>query len=377
VILHEVELFHVRLELTEPFVTSFGRVEARDLILIRAESDAGVGWGEAPTLREPVYTGETALSSLHVLADFMLPAVLGQPISSAEELLDRIAFVRGNNSARYAIESTVVHLLAAAQGRSTSQFLGGVRSEVDCGLSVGIRPDLDDLVAFVADGLQTGFRRIKLKIRPGWDLEPVRAVRAAFPDVMLSVDANGAYSRDHLDTLTGLDGFDLIMIEQPFGYEDLTTHAALQRRIGTRVCLDESLDSVSSLESAIELGACQAVNVKLSRVGGFVAAKEFHDVCRAADIPVWCGGVFESAIGQSDSLAIASLPGFVFPADIGPSARYFTRDLIDPWIEMEAGQMAVPTGPGIGFPVDEDFIRKTARGVWRVPGHTRENWTLT
>jgi O-succinylbenzoate synthase len=350
------DLRHIRLEHAEPFETSFGRFAERHLVILKVYSDIGETYSEAPSLIGPFYTYETTQTTLHILRDFICPALMGRQINTIEALQEAMAFVRGHNIAKSAIDTAWFHLNSAANGMSLSRYLGGVRDSIAVGISVGIQPTLDALSQYVERSLAQGYGRIKIKIKPGWDVEPVKMLRARFGEIPLTVDANSAYTLADAEIFQQLDEYGLLMIEQPLAFDDICDHAALQAMITTPICLDESINTVADARTALALGACRIVNIKLSRVGGLRNARQIHDICEANAVPVWCGGMFESAIGQADCIALASLPNFKFPADIAPSERYFKQDLISPFISLDRGQIRVPTAPGLGFEVDERFL---------------------
>jgi len=356
--IERIEIRHIRLEHAEPFETSFGRFTERDLVILKVFTDLGTTQAEAPSLIGPYYTYETTQTTIHVIRDFIAPAILGRQIDSVEALYAAMKFVRGHNIAKSALDTAWFHLNAAHTGQSLSHYLGGNRDYIEVGISIGIHPDLDALVQQVDRALKTGYSRIKIKIKPGWDIEPVKELRKTFGNIPLMVDANSAYKLTDATLFKSLDPFELLMIEQPLGFDDIYEHSQLQAQIATPVCLDESIDSVADAEAALALKACRVINIKLSRVGGLLPAKRIHDLCQAAGIPVWCGGMFESAIGQADCIALASLPNFTLPGDIAPSERYFKRDLISPFIVLEDGRVRVPTSPGLGFEVDENFLEE-------------------
>ncbi|MDQ6700982.1 MAG: o-succinylbenzoate synthase [Acidobacteriota bacterium] len=356
--IEKIELRHIRLEHAEPFETSFGRFTERHLVILKVFTDIGTTHCEAPSLIGPYYTYETTQTTMHIIRDFIAPALLDRAVDSIEALNDAIAFVRGHNIAKSALDTAWFHLSAAHAGLSLSRFLGGTRDFIEVGISVGIQPDLDTLVRYVERSLKAGYARIKIKIKPGWDIEPVRILRQTFGNIPLMVDANSAYRLSDMGVFQALDPFELLMIEQPLGFDDIYDHSKLQGQIATPICLDESINTVADAQVALELGACRVINIKLSRVGGLMPAKKIHDMCQDSGIPVWCGGMFESAIGQADCIALASLPNFKFPADIAPSKRYFKRDLIKPFITLEGGRVKVPTAAGLGFPIDEDVLEE-------------------
>ena len=333
------ELLRVRLPLKRPFTTSFGTSTDKECVLVRAigPHDAE-GWGECTAMEAPRYSGEFNDGAWLVLRDHLIPAALtGRP-----------AGVRGHPMAAAALEVALTDLELRAQGVSLASHLGGVRDRVPCGVSLGIEERIDDLAGLVGRFLDAGYRRIKLKIEPGRDVEVVRTVREAFPDAPLSVDANAAYSRETADALLPLDDLALEYIEQPLAEDDLLGHIELQRRMATALCLDETVTSARVARSAIELGACRIINVKLGRVGGLAEALRIHEVAREAGVPLWVGGMLETGIGRAANVALASLPGFTLPGDTSASDRYFDRDLTEPFTVHADGTMAVLDGPGLG-----------------------------
>jgi O-succinylbenzoate synthase len=304
-----------------------------------------------------VYSSEYVDGAHDVLRRFFVPSLLAVHDVSAEEIAPLLSSFLGHRMAKTALELAVLDIELRLAGESLAERLGAVHDAVDCGVSVGITADLPALVALVNDYVSAGYRRVKLKIEPGWDIEPVRAVREAFPGIPLQVDANTAYDRSEIGTLAALDPFDLLLIEQPLPEDDLLGHAWVAARIATPICLDESITSALAAEQAIELGACRIVNVKAGRVGGYFEAKAVHDVCSALGVPVWCGGMLETGIGRAANLALAGLPGFTLPGDTSASARYFDRDITPPFV-LEDGRLPVPKGPGIGVEPDLPYIEE-------------------
>ncbi len=302
-------------------------------------ADGSEGWGECVALSEPTYSSEYAAGAWQVLEHHLLPRVVaGAGVDD----------VKGHPMAKAAIEMAVLDAQLRSTGQSLSASLGGVRAAVDAGVSVGIHPTVDDLVRVVVDHVDEGYRRIKLKVEPGWDIEPVGAVRAALgPDVLLQVDANAAYRLVDAEHLARLDEFDLLLVEQPLPEDDLEGHAALARQIASPICLDETITSLASARRALDLGACSIVNLKSGRVGGLREAVRIHDLCLQRGVPVWCGGMLETGLGRAANVALASLPGFTLPGDVSASARWFPEDLTEPFVLVD-GQLAVPTGPGLG-----------------------------
>ncbi|HYL97662.1 MAG TPA: o-succinylbenzoate synthase [Blastocatellia bacterium] len=347
----------LRLPLKEVFETSFGRVDSRLVFLIAIEAEGLTGWGEIVAFEEPLYSFETVHTALHAVRDFLAPALLAAPISGLSEIPSRFARFRGHNMARAGLELACADLSSRMLGQPLWAFLGGSRERVEVGVSLGIQPKVSDLLNRVERYLGLGYRRIKVKIKPGWDIDVVREVRERHPDILLSVDANSAYNLQDSGHLKPLDGLELLMIEQPLHYDDLVDHAKLQSEMATSICLDESINLFRQAEQALDLGSCRIINIKVGRVGGYSGALPIHDLCYSRGIPVWCGGMLESGIGRAHNIALASLPGFSLPGDISASARYFDRDVIEPEVTVASdGTVAVPTGPGLGFEVDTGYI---------------------
>jgi O-succinylbenzoate synthase len=350
--IEEIEVRHLALPLVHPFETSFGREDVRQTILVAVRGGGLTGWGEAATSAGPWYEYETVDTCWHILVDFLGPLVLGQDVASPEDAARLMAPVRGHNLAKMGLEAAIWDLLGQAQDRSVSELLGGTRERVAVGVSIGVQDSIPALLGRIGEFWAQGYSRIKCKIRPGWDVEVVRQVRERYPDVPLMVDANSAYTLADAGHLIALDEFGLMMIEQPLAYDDLVDHAALQEQLETPICLDESVPTLAAARAALALESGRIVNIKPGRVGGLVAARAIHDLCRAHGIPVWCGGMLETGIGRAHNVALASLPGFTLPGDISASARYFHEDIVDPPFAVDDdGTMAVPSGPGIGVRV--------------------------
>lgn len=356
-----VDLLLIRLQLVMPFRTSFGTETAKECLLVRLETGGVVGWGECVAGPDPGYSEEFNEGAWAVLRDHLLPRLLGRDLEP-EGVAPALAGVRGNRMAKAAVEMAVLDAHARRRGVSVREELGGTAPEVPVGVSLGITDTTGELLEAVQRNVAAGYRRIKLKIAPGFDVERVGAVRAAFPDIRLSVDANAAYTPEDADLLAQLDAFDLLMLEQPLSHEDLVEHAALQSRISTPICLDESIRSADDARAALALGACRIINIKPGRVGGLLEARMIHDVALQAGVPVWCGGMLETGLGRAANLALASLPGFTLPGDISSSARYFPEDLTEPFVAGPDGMMRVPDGPGLGVsPVRERLETATVR----------------
>jgi o-succinylbenzoate synthase len=351
-----VELRLVQLPLVRSFRTSFGQMDEKTCILARVETDDAEGWGECVADAVPDFGPEFNEGAWLVLRDFLAPALFAAGDVEVEGLDRVFGGVRGHPMAKATLLNAILDAELRSRGVSLAAYVGAVRERVECGVSVGIATTADELVRQVEGYLAEGYRRIKLKIAPGLDIERVRAVRDRWPEVMLSVDANAAYTLDDLDVFRALDDLDLVMVEQPLHHEDLVRHAELQSRLRTAVCLDESIRSAADASAAIELGACRIVNIKQGRVGGVPEARRVHDRCRGAGVPVWCGGMLETGIGRATNLALAAMPGFTLPGDTSPSSRYFLDDLTEPFMMDLDGTMGVPSAPGIGVTPQRDRL---------------------
>jgi len=355
--LRHLEFRRIALDLVTPFRTSFGVETRRDVLLLRVETDHGDGWGECVALQEPRYSPEFVDGAQLVVRDHLWPALTGGGPLTAAEVAHRLAPFKGHQMAKAALEMAVLDAELRASGRRLHDLLGGERERVPSGVSVGIFDTLDELLAQVQGYVDEGYARIKLKIEPGWDLEPVRLVRELVGDDMgLQVDANTAYERSDIEHLCRLDEFGLLLIEQPLPEEDVVGHARLARASSTPVCLDESIVSLQTAADAIELGAAEVVNIKPGRVGGYLEARRIHDLCVDRGVPVWCGGMLETGIGRAANAALAALPGFTLPGDISASTRFYRRDIVRDPITVTDGHVAVPTAPGLGFELDVAFL---------------------
>jgi O-succinylbenzoate synthase len=362
----EMRLIH--LPLVRFFETSFGRVSERSFLLVTVDDNGASGIAECVADANPYYSSETTRTAWHVIAEFIAPIVLGRAFAHPREIVGALAVIRGHNMAKAAVEMAAWDLFARQQNASLSTVLGGTRSAIESGVSIGIQDSLDELLERVAIELAAGYRRVKIKIKPGWDIEAVERIRARFGGIPLMVDANAAYTIDDEAHLAALDRFDLMMIEQPLDYDDLRDHARLQRALETDICLDESIHTVRAGGDAIEMGACRIINIKPGRVGGHAASIALHDLAASRGIPVWHGGMLESGIGRAHNIHLSTLPNFSLPGDVAASRRYYAPDLIDPEIVVRAdGTIAVPDGPGIGVQVVAD----------RVKAATKEHMELT
>jgi O-succinylbenzoate synthase len=359
-----VELRLIEMQLVAPFRTSFGVETTSEILLLRAVTDEAEGWGECVAMADPLYSSEYAHAAADVLTRFLIPALAAKPDLNGSMISPALARFKGHRMAKAALETAVLDAELRAEGRSMARELGAVRDRVPCGVSVGIMSSIAELLDAVGGYLDAGYLRIKLKIEPGWDVEPVRAVRERFGDVLLQVDANTAYTLADARHLARLDPFGLVLIEQPFDEEDVLGHAELARIVSTPVCLDESITSARAAADAIKLGACQIVNIKPGRVGGYLEARRIHDVCTANGIPVWAGGMLETGIGRAANVALAALPGFTVPGDTSASDRYYRTDITEPFV-LQDGHLTVPSGPGIGVvPIPSELEQVTTKVDW-------------
>jgi O-succinylbenzoate synthase len=370
--LRSVELFFVRLPLVRPFTTSSHTKSHLEHILIRVlDQDGNEGWGECASASDPYYCSETSETSWHILRDFLVPGVLGSAFSNADDVAATWAKVRGNNFAKAGLEMACWDLFTRVANQPLAAALGGTRSEIYSGVSLGIEPTVEGLLDQVEHYLAQGYKRIKMKIGPGRDLAYVRAVRERWPAVLLMADANSAYTLDnpeHVAALRALDDLDLMMIEQPLADDDIVDHARLQDQLETPICLDESIHSVHDARTALDLGSCRIINVKVSRLGGLSEARRVHDLCFARGIPVWCGGMHEFGVGRAANVAICSLPGFTLPGDVSGSDKAYREDIVDPPIRAYSGAIQVPFDrPGLGF--DANFERIKASTIRELAMH--------
>jgi O-succinylbenzoate synthase len=347
------------MELVTPFETSVDRTTARRIVLVEANADGVTGWGECTAGEKPFYSPETTDTAWHILRDHLWPLVNGKEFASAADVWEMLALVRGHNMAKATLETAIWDAEAKQKGLPLSKLIGGTRAEIASGVSIGIKDSLDELVSTVKKELAAGYQRIKIKIRPGKDLEPVQRLRQDFPRIKLMVDANSAYTLEDWPLLKQLEGFYLMMIEQPLGWDDLYGHVALQKKLDTPICLDECIHTEEQARAAVELGACKIINIKLGRVGGYTVARRIHDLCQQRAIPVWCGGMLESGIGRAHNIALSTLPNFTLPGDVSASKRYWEEDIIEPEVSVSPqGTISVPHGPGIGFEPRLERIEK-------------------
>lgn len=365
--IQQLTIREMRLDLRRPFETSFARVTDQRFLLLEARVDGVTGWSECVADWAPGYSPETVRTAGHVIRDFLWPLAAAATYAHPDEVLPSFARVRGHNMAKAAIEMACWDAWARIEEAPLSAVLGGARDRIHSGVSIGIQDTVEELLETIGMELDRGYRRIKIKIKPGWDLDVVRRVRERFPDAPLMVDANSAYSLDDIPLFQALDPFGLTMIEQPLAHDDMWDHRALQRRIRTPICLDESVHSTDDARRAIAMGACRIINIKAGRVGGLSSARDISRLAEDAGVPVWCGGMLESGVGRAHNIHLSTLSGFTMPGDVSASERYFVEEIIEPPVIVDGdGGIAPPTGPGFGFALRHDVIRR----------HTLDSLTL-
>ncbi len=353
-----LNLYHLRMPLKSAFATSFGSITTRDCVVIEAFTDDMVGYGECPADRDPGYSYETVSTALHILEDFLVPAVLDKEIKTAEQLQQHMAFTRGHNMAKAGLEMAFWDLLGKIRGQSLAQMLGGVRLKVEVGVSVGLQESPRRLVEVVQGYVEQGYRRVKIKIKPGRDVEDAFEVRKAYDDLPLQVDANSAFTLENATSLLPLDDLGLLMIEQPLAEDDLWDHHKLQKQFQTPICLDESITSPRLARQALEMDACRVINIKAGRLGGISQAVTIHNLCLSQEVPVWCGGMLETGVGRASNLALASLPGFSLPGDISATDRYYHKDITRESFSLnEDSTIDVPTRAGLGVNIEPEALK--------------------
>lgn len=357
--IEKIELRHIKMELVSPFTTSMGTEYDEEHIIVRVDGEGLTGWGECVAEATPFYSYETVTTAWHILQDFLIPSILGKDIASIDEAINLYSKVRGHRMAKAGLEAALWDLFAKSKNVSLSQILGGTKDKIDVGVSIGIQSSVSDLIKKIEGYLAEGYKRIKIKIAPGNDIQFVKAVRKEFPNILFQVDANSAYTLNDIELFKQIDEYNLLLIEQPLGYEDIYEHSKLQTQLKTPICLDESIHSLDDTRTAIELDSCRVINIKPGRVGGFTESKLIHDYCASKNIPVWCGGMLESGIGRAGNVALASLQNFNLPGDISASKRYYKEDIVDPeFVVNPGGTMNVPTEPGIGVEVNMKMLDK-------------------
>lgn len=349
-IIKEINIRRMKMTMKNPFTTSFGTFQERDFLLLEAKDELGnTGWGESVAFHSPWYSEETIETNLHMLEDFLIPLVVGREIGHPDEVSELFGSIRKNNMAKSTVEGAIWDLYAKRNKMTLAQALGGEAEKIEVGISIGIHENTVELVETVRGFVEEGYKRIKVKIKPGYDVEVIRTLRKNFPEVPLMADANSAYTLDDVDLLKQLDEFNLTMIEQPLASDDIIDHATLQKQLQTPICLDESIHSLEDTRKALELGSTKIINIKIGRVGGLTEAKKIHDYCMERGIPVWCGGMLESGIGRAHNVALTTLPNFILPGDTAGSSRYWEEDVITPEVVVEDGYITVPSAYGIGY----------------------------
>ena len=357
--LTEVTMRHLQMKMKHPFTTSFGTFQTKEFILLEATDESGtVGYGESVAFDTPWYNEETFKTNWHMLEDFLIPMLLGKELAHPDEVSELFSAIRKNNMAKSTIEGAIWDIYAQLTNQSLTQALGGEKTEIDVGISIGIQNSIEDLVEVVRTHVNEGYKRIKVKIKPGWDVEVMRTLRETFPDVAIMADANSAYRLEDAELLKQLDAFHLTMIEQPLASDDIIDHAKLQAQLTTPICLDESIHSLEDARKAIELGSTKIINIKIGRVGGLTEAKKIHDYCMEKNIPVWCGGMLEAGIGRAHNVALTTLPNFVLPGDTAGSSRYWEQDIITPEVTVDHGVIHVPEKVGVGYALNHEAVEK-------------------
>ena len=362
--IQKIELRIVEIPYIHPFETSFGREDKNQEVIVRLKSEDKEGFGECVGLDKPYYSYETVKTEWHILEDFIIPEIRNKEFETPQDMQEIFKRIRGHPMAKAGIEEAFWDLCAKEKNVSLSKLLGGVKTRIDSGVSIGI-DTMDTLLSNIAEKWEEGYKRIKIKIKPGWDTEVVKRIRKEFGDISLMVDANAAYTLDDMNIMRELDQYNLMMIEQPLSHDDLYDHAELQKELETPVCLDESIKSVNDAELALKIGSCRIINIKHGRVGGLLQSKKIHDLCYKKKVPVWAGGMLEFGIGRATNIALASLEGFCLPNDISATDRYYIEDITEPFILNEDGTLTVPNNSGIGVSIKEDVLEKyTLKKRW-------------
>lgn len=357
--INEVTMRHLKMKMLSPFKTSFGTMQDKEFLLLEVKDENGyVGWGESVAFDTPWYTEETVKTNWHMLEDFLIPALLNKNIAHPDEVSALLSVIRKNNMAKSAIEGAIWDIFAREKGVTLAAALGGKKKKIEVGISIGIQNTVDDLLRLIESYVNEGYKRMKVKLKPGWDIHVLREIRKRFPDIPLMADANSAYTLKDITLLKAFDEFNLMMIEQPLAADDIIDHAKLQKEISTPICLDESIYSYEDARAAIELGSCKIINIKIGRVGGLTEAKRIHDLCEYHGIPVWCGGMLEAGIGRAHNIALTTLTNFILPGDTAGSSRYWERDIIDPEVIVQNGYIDVPSKPGIGYEPNIEMINQ-------------------
>ncbi|GGB69741.1 o-succinylbenzoate synthase [Fictibacillus barbaricus] len=359
--INQIDVHRLRMPLKSPFETSFGRLTYKDFLVVSVHSEDLIGYGESASLPFPIYNEETTGTVSYMLKEFLIPKLFSiDQIDHPEEVSKAFEPIRRNNMAKATLEGAVWDLYSKRKGISLAKALGGYKREIEVGVSIGIEPTVEEVLEKVERFIYEGYKKIKVKIKPGFDIEPIRAIRERFGQtVNLMADANSAYTLDHMHVLKELDQYNLLMIEQPLAHDDIIDHSLVQEQLNTPICLDESIHSVEDARKAIELGSCKIINIKTGRVGGLMEAKRIHDFCKSKNIPVWCGGMLEAGIGRAHNIALTSLDNFMIPGDTSASDRYWDLDIVVPAVILSSpGKLEVPDYPGIGYEINEEAFNR-------------------
>lgn len=355
--IQEVSLHRLVMKLKEPFTTSFGTFQEREFFVIEMVDEHGLsGFGESVAFASPWYSEETVKTNEHMMTDILIPLLINDPIAHPQEVSERFRSIRRNNMAKSALEGAVWDLFAKRSNQTLANALGGEKKQIEVGISIGIQSSVKELLEIISNHVDEGYKRIKIKIKPGWDYDVLQEVRQHFPDLDMMADANSAYTLNDIELLKRLDELDLMMIEQPLAHDDIIDHAKLQAQLSTPICLDESIHSLEDARKAIELGSCKIINIKIGRVGGLTESLKIHNYCLEKGIPVWCGGMLESGIGRAHNIALTSLSQFVLPGDTASSDRYWEKDIIKPEVTVKNGMITIPDSPGIGYEINREVL---------------------
>ncbi|WP_206207722.1 o-succinylbenzoate synthase [Virgibacillus indicus] len=355
----QIKLRKLQMRLKDPFTTSFGTMQDKEFYITEIiDGEGNCGFGESVAFTSPWYSEETVKTNLHIMEDFLIKILQENKISHPDEVSELFKPIKGHNMAKSALEGAIWDLYAKRKNITLAKALGGEKKEIEVGISIGIHPSVKDLLQTIEYYVQEGYKRMKIKIKPGWDVDVLREVRAHFPDTPIMADANSAYTLDDLEHLRELDDLNLTMIEQPLGHDDIVDHAKLQAVMNTPICLDESIHSLEDTRKAIQLGSCKIINIKIGRVGGLTEAKKIHDYCQKHDIAVWCGGMLEAGVGRAHNIALTALNQFILPGDTAGSSRYWEKDIIKPEVIVRDGLITVPSKPGIGYDIDEAALEE-------------------
>ncbi|MFF3100167.1 o-succinylbenzoate synthase [Viridibacillus arvi] len=355
--IQEVSLHRLVMKLKEPFTTSFGTFQEREFFVIEMVDEHGLsGFGESVAFASPWYSEETVKTNEHMMTDILIPLLINDSIAHPKEVSERFRSIRRNNMAKSALEGAVWDLFAKRSNQTLANALGGEKKQIEVGISIGIQSSVKELLEIISNHVDEGYKRIKIKIKPGWDYDVLQEVRQQFPDLDMMADANSAYTLNDIELLKRLDELDLMMIEQPLAHDDIIDHAKLQAQLSTPICLDESIHSLEDARKAIELGSCKIINIKIGRVGGLTESLKIHNYCLEKGIPVWCGGMLESGIGRAHNIALTSLSQFVLPGDTASSDRYWEKDIIEPEVTVKNGMITIPDSPGIGYEINREVL---------------------